>query len=76
MDTKYSCTHCVQIHVHMYVYTIHSFEKPREDYPDLSTCCRYWYFRGRGVLQTVLQEEGGGIAEIREKGVGDFIFGH
>ena len=27
-----------------------------------------------GVLQTVL--EGGGIAEIREKRVGDFIFGN
>ena len=28
-----------------------------------------------GVLQTVLQGEDGGIAEIRERGVGDFIFG-
>ena len=26
-------------------------------------------------MQTVLQGEGGGIAEIRERGVGDFIFG-
>ena len=25
--------------------------------------------------QTVLQGEGGGIAEIRERGIGDFIFG-
>ena len=30
---------------------------------------------GEGVLQTVLQGEGGGIVELRERGVGDFIFG-
>ena len=30
---------------------------------------------GGGVLQTVLHGEGGGIAEIRQRGVGDFIFG-
>ena len=26
-------------------------------------------------METVLKGEGGGIAEIRERGVGDFIFG-
>ena len=32
-------------------------------------------FGDGGVLQTVMQGEGGGVAEIRERGVRDFIFG-
>ena len=76
---------CVQ-HVHrkfalriQYVRTILQSSTPdatQQLGSDMSPCCRYWYCRGRGgVLQTVLQGEGGGIVEIRERGVGDFIFG-
>ena len=38
---------------------------------DLSPCCRYWHFRG-SITNGIA---GGGIAEIRERGFGNFSFG-
>ena len=55
--------------VHIEYYYMHTIRIDQTCHPVVGTGI------AGGVLQTVLQGEGGGISEIRKRGVGDFIFG-